>query len=256
MELIPVIGPGESFELSSTTDGCAVLVDKPTGWTSFDVVNKIRGVLRHLTGKKKIKVGHAGTLDPMASGLLLICIGPWTKKLNTLQGLDKSYCGTIKLGATTASYDAETPEENLSDLAGVRESGIVSAMMRLTGDIEQRPPIYSAIKVKGTAMYKLARKGKEVIPEPRSVNIRQFELTRFNSPFVDFVVHCSKGTYVRSLAHDLGQILGCGGYLVELRRTAIGPYDTSRLWKLDALVEAMQKAAVKTGEGMGNGIVS
>ncbi|MEL6275658.1 MAG: tRNA pseudouridine(55) synthase TruB, partial [Bacteroidota bacterium] len=202
--------------------GALLLVDKPKGWTSFDVVNKLRYAIRRLYGQKKFKVGHAGTLDPMATGLLVICTGKWTKRLEELQGLPKSYTGTIKLGATTPSYDAETDEEAQSPTGHLKKEDLQRTVAELTGEIKQVPPVFSAIKVDGQPLYKKARRGEKVRVKARTVTIHQFELTRIELPEVDFSIGCSKGTYIRSIAHDFGQILKCGGYLTGLRRTSIG----------------------------------
>lgn len=205
--------------------GLLLLVNKPVGWTSFDVVNKCRWLLRKRLGLKKFKVGHAGTLDPMATGLLLICTGNYTKRLQDLQGLDKGYSGTIRLGATTASYDADSPPEDLKPWDHLDLSTIRKAALPLTGDILQQPPIYSALKVDGKRAYTLARKGQEVTLAPRPVTIHQFDLKELQGPEVTFQVDCSKGTYIRSLAHDLGQALGCGAYLSSLQRDRIGSFN-------------------------------
>ena len=220
-------------------DGCMFLVDKPHGWTSFDVVNKLRYRIRKKLGVKKFKVGHAGTLDPMATGLLNICVGKWTKRLGELEGLGKTYTGTIALGASTPSFDAETevdshyPTQHL-DLAMLRQ-----AAEDFTGDIEQIPPMYSALKVDGQPLYKRARRGEMIEVKARPVTVHRFELTNFSGDSVDFVISCSKGTYIRSLAHDLGQAVGSGGYLTALRRTEVGPYHIDRAWQLDKLLETI-----------------
>lgn len=204
--------------------GALLLVDKPLNWTSFDVVNKIRFALRRLYGQKRFKVGHAGTLDPRATGLLVLCTGKWTKRLQELQGLPKSYTGTIRLGATTPSYDAETEVDRTYPIEHLTPEAITAAMERLTGDLDQLPPVFSAIKVDGKPLYKRARKGEEIEVKSRRVWVDRFAATGFELPDVHFAVDCSKGTYVRSLAFDLGKELNNGGYLAALRRTSIGPY--------------------------------
>lgn len=204
-------------------EGELLLVHKPLGWTSFDVVNKIRYALTRKTGKK-LKVGHAGTLDPLATGLLLICTGKMTKQIDSFTGLDKEYTGTFYLGATTPSYDSEHTPDATFETGHITESLLHNTTHQFTGKIQQVPPVYSAIKVDGTAAYIKARKGKEVKIQPREVTIHAFELTRVAMPEVDFRVHCSKGTYIRSLAHDFGKALGSGAYLKSLCRTAIGEY--------------------------------
>jgi tRNA pseudouridine55 synthase len=218
-------------------EGALFLVDKPLNWTSFDVVNKLRFALKKATGNKKIKVGHAGTLDPLATGLLLVCCGKYTKQIDNLQAMTKEYTGTIKLGAVTPSFDAETEESNTKPFGHLSEEAIKKATEQFLGEIEQIPPIYSAIKVDGKALYELARKGQEVEIKSRKISINSFEISSVNLPFVNFRVSCSKGTYIRSLAHDLGQELGCGGYLTALRRTKIGDYNVEDAWKLEDLVE-------------------
>ena len=221
--------------------GALLLVDKPEGWTSFDVVNKIRGTLRQVFNLPKNKVGHAGTLDPMATGLLLICTGKWTKKLGEFQGLDKEYTGIMTLGATTVSYDKETPEENPEPFAHLTTADIQNAIQKFTGEIEQKPPMYSAIKVEGKPLYKSARKGEEIEVESRRVTIHEFEITAVELPHVHFRVVSGKGTYIRSLAHDLGQMLGCGAYLSALRRTRIGMYRVADAWSIEELVDSLME---------------
>ncbi len=220
--------------------GTLLLIDKPQGWTSFDVVNKLRWAIRNLLKIKKIKVGHSGTLDPMATGLLMICTGKWTKQLHELQGLPKQYTGTITLGGETASYDKETEIVEKYSLENMTCDDVEGSMKEFLGDILQVPPMFSAIKVKGKPLYKLARKGESMTLEPRPVSIRRFDMTNCELPEVDFVVDCSKGTYVRSMAHDLGQKLGCGGYLSALRRTRVGDYKIEDAWKLDKLITAFE----------------
>jgi tRNA pseudouridine55 synthase len=221
------------------TEGCLLLVDKPMGWTSFDVVNKLRWAIRKHLGLRKIKVGHAGTLDPMATGLLNICTGKWTKRLEELQGLDKSYTGTITLGATTPSYDAETEIDATYPTEHITEEKISAAVASLTGPLAQLPPIYSAIKVDGQPLYKKARKGEVVEVKARAITVHSFEITRIALPEVDFVISCSKGTYIRSLAYDLGKNLGSGGYLSALRRTVVGPYQIEKAWTVEELLQLL-----------------
>lgn len=229
--------------------GATLLVDKPQGWTSFDAVNIIRGRLRKLLGIKKIKVGHAGTLDPMATGLLIICTGKATKTLADHQGLDKVYTGTIRLGATTPSYDAETPIDEVFPVDHIDEAAIEKARRQFLGDILQVPPMFSAIKVDGQPLYKKARKGETVDIQARPVHIFSFELTDIrlatteNEPYpeLDFRLHCSKGTYVRSLAYDLGQALDSGAYLTALRRTRVGDFSIEHAWELEDLVDTLEE---------------
>lgn len=221
----------------SLIDGTCLLVDKPQSWTSFDVVNKIRIGLKHNLGLKNIKVGHAGTLDPMATGLLIICTGKSTKKLAEYQGLPKEYTGTITLGATTPSYDAETEPDAIFPIDHINDEMLEAARQQFVGELEQLPPMFSAIKVDGQPLYKKARQGIMVEVSPRPVTIYEFEFTRVALPEIDFRVKCSKGTYIRSLAFDLGKALNSGGYLSALRRTKVGNFNIEKAWNLEDLVE-------------------
>ena len=199
-------------------EGQVVLIDKPMQWTSFDVIRRIR----HLIKVKK--VGHAGTLDPMATGLLIICTGKFTKKINEYMAREKEYTGTFNLGATTPTYDLESKPENFRSLEHISPELIKDMTKNFLGEIMQVPPAHSAIKVEGKRVYELARKGKEVKLEPRKVYINEFEITLIELPVVHFRVVCSTGTYIRSLAKDFGEGLACGGYLSSLRRTRIGEF--------------------------------
>lgn len=216
--------------------GATLLVDKPKEWTSFDVVNKIRYHLRSKTGVKKIKVGHAGTLDPLATGLLIICTGKFTKKLADFQGLGKTYSGTISLGATTPSFDAETEIDNHYPTDHITTELLEEKRKTFIGPLEQFPPMYSAIKVDGEPLYKKARKGIVVEVKARPVEIKAFDLTRVELPEVDFHVDCTKGTYIRSLAYDFGKALDSGGYLTALRRDSIGHFQLKDAWNLEELI--------------------
>lgn len=221
--------------------GEMLLVDKPLDWTSFDVVNKIRYALKQKLEIKKIKVGHAGTLDPKATGLLIICTGKATKTLDSYQGLGKTYTGTITLGATTPSYDTETevdqtyPTEHIDDLL------LDKTREQFVGDLEQFPPIFSAIKKDGVRLYHKARKGEKVEVKARPIKIYEFDFSFVELPKVGFTVSCSKGTYIRSLAYDFGKLLGSGGYLSELRRTQIGTHLVSDAWQLEDLIKAIRE---------------
>lgn len=188
---------GTDFE-----NGQVLLIDKPLEWTSFDVVNFIRSFLRKIYSLKKLKVGHAGTLDPLATGLLIICTGKKTKEIDGYQGMDKVYTGTMHFGATTPSYDGETEIDKEFDISGIESSELIGLSKSFIGEIEQVPPSFSAIKVKGKRAFELARKNKEVILKSRKVFIKSFELTKVDLPNIDFLVECSKGTYIRSLVHD------------------------------------------------------
>ena len=216
--------------------GSMLLVDKPEGWTSFDVVNKIRFALRRSFQVKKIKVGHAGTLDPAATGLLIVCIGKMTKQISTFQDLEKTYEGTIILGATTPTFDRESDIDQTYPIHHISELDVKNTAPKFIGAIDQKPPIYSAIKKDGVRLYHLARKNKQVDIPSRPVVIHQFHIVEVDLPQVGFKVVCSKGTYIRSLAYDFGRALESGAYLGALRRTAIGEYSVADAWNLDDLI--------------------
>jgi tRNA pseudouridine55 synthase len=221
----------DAFDFTPDTGGL-VLVDKPLTWTSFDVVGKLRGAMRIAAGRK-IKVGHAGTLDPLASGLLILAYGPFTKKLPLITGAEKTYTGTITLGSTTPSYDLETPTEPGGPWEQLDEATIRAAFAQFLGTIEQRPPNYSAKRFEGERAYFLARDSERahlVEMKPVSVVVSALDVTAIRGNEVDFEVHVSKGTYIRSLAHDIGQVLGCGAHLSALRRTRIGDYDVENAY--------------------------
>ncbi|MGB1204860.1 MAG: tRNA pseudouridine(55) synthase TruB [Chitinophagales bacterium] len=215
--------------------GETLLVNKPLDWTSFDVVNKIR----YSSGIRK--VGHAGTLDPRASGLLIVCIGrKATRQIDTYQGFDKVYEGSFYLGARTASFDAETEILETFDISHITAEDIVKKSQTFLGVSQQVAPIYSALKVNGTPMYKSARKGIAVKPKTRMVRIEAFDITKIELPYIHFRIHCGKGTYIRSIANDLGEALGVGAYLASLRRTKIGEFDVKDAWELPILVTALK----------------
>lgn len=220
-------------------EGQVLLIDKPLEWTSFQVVNKVRWLIRKRFNIKKIKVGHAGTLDPLASGLLILCTGKFTKQIETYQAQEKEYTGTFTLGATTPSYDLETEIDQRFDLEALSEEKIREATHRFIGDIEQQPPVFSAIKKDGKRLYELARKGQEVDVPSRVITITEFELTRIELPEVDFRVVCSKGTYIRSLAHDFGKALDNGAYLSQLRRTRIGEFSVTNAQTIEAFESSL-----------------
>lgn len=221
--------------------GATLLVDKPMEWTSFDVVNKIRYALRKALNVRKIKVGHAGTLDPLATGLLIICTGKSTKKIETYQSQYKVYDGSFRLGATTPSYDAETEINEVFPVEQLTSDMIYDNVAHFIGEIDQVPPMFSAIKVDGQALYKKARKGEAIKIKSRRVTIHDFKITNIRLPEVDFEVKCSKGTYIRSLAYDFGQKLDNGAYLTKLRRTQIGEHSLKDAWELDALIAHIQE---------------
>ena len=214
--------------------GQVLLIDKPLQWTSFDVVRRIR----HLIRVKK--VGHAGTLDPLATGLLIICTGKFTKKINEYMAREKEYTGTFTLGATTPTYDLESKPENFKSLDNISEGKIKSATKSFLGEIMQVPPAHSAIKVEGKRVYELARKGKEVKLEPRKLFVREFEITAIELPVVHFRVVCSTGTYIRSLANDFGEALICGAYLSSLRRTRIGEFKIEDAFSMEGFEDYLK----------------
>lgn len=202
--------------------GEVLLIDKPYDWTSFDVVNKLKSLLKYHLGIKKIKMGHAGTLDPLATGLLIVCTGGFTKKIDEYQEQEKEYTGTMILGATTPSYDMETQVDKTFDISRISDKDIYEAAKTFIGNIQQVPPAYSAKKIGGERAYEFARKGIEVTMKAREILIKEFVITNILLPEISFRVVCSKGTYIRSLAKDLGEKLGNGAYLSQLRRTRIG----------------------------------
>ncbi len=216
--------------------GEIVLIDKPTSWTSFDVVNKIRHTL-HIK-----KVGHAGTLDPSATGLLIIAFGKKTKELSKFEGLDKSYTGTILLGSRTPSMDGETEVIEKKDFSFVTEERLVAVRDTFLGESFQLPPMYSAVKHKGKKLYELARKGKEVERKPRKIFIYDFQITGINLPEVHFEITVSKGTYIRVVADELGEKLGCGAYLSSLRRTAIGNFSVDEAFKINEFTDLIKES--------------
>ena len=199
-------------------DGRVLLINKPLHWTSFDVVRKLRSTLQIK------KIGHAGTLDPLATGLLIVCTGKFTKKINEYMAQEKEYTGSFILGAVTPTYDLESEPQEQKDISSLNESMLHDATKKFIGEIEQLPPMYSAIKKDGVALYELARRGEVVELKPRKIVIQSFEITNIDLPIVHFKVVCSTGTYIRSLANDYGAALGCGGYLASLCRTRIGQF--------------------------------
>ena len=203
---------------NSFAEGKVLLIDKPLEWTSYDVIRKLRKIINIK------KIGHAGTLDPLATGLLIVCNGKFTKKINEYMAQEKEYTGAVTLGAVTPTYDRESEPVNKKSLEGITEEMIKEKTKEFTGEILQTPPIHSAIKQNGKPVYLMARKGIDVILEPRKITIKEFKITRIDLPVISFKVVCTTGTYIRSLANDFGLALGCGGYLSELRRTRIGNF--------------------------------
>lgn len=219
--------------------GDLFLFDKPKKWTSFDVVNKVRRSISRSIGRR-IKVGHAGTLDPLASGLLLLAFGRNTKQIRQFQGLDKTYEGIMKLGATTPCYDSEMEENQQFPTDHIDEALILAESKNFIGEIHQAVPIFSAVKVDGKRLYELARKGEAAPVKSRDVFVHKFDIDKVEMPLVEFTVKCSKGTYIRSLANDLGAKLNSGAYLTELRRTDIGIFSVKDAWQIDKFVSAMK----------------
>jgi tRNA pseudouridine55 synthase len=223
-------------------EGQVLLVDKPLEWTSFQVVNKVRWLIRKQFQLKKIKVGHAGTLDPLATGLLILCTGKFTKKIDTYQAQEKEYTGTFTLGATTPSYDLETEIDQTFDLSEITSEQIREAAKQFVGDIEQQPPVFSALKQDGKRLYEFARSGQEVEIPSRKIHIAAFEITSIDLPKVAFRVVCSKGTYIRSLAHDFGKALHNGAHLSALRRTRIGEFSVADAISISEFEAALKNA--------------
>ncbi|HPT01575.1 MAG TPA: tRNA pseudouridine(55) synthase TruB [Bacteroidales bacterium] len=223
--------------------GEIILVNKPYRWTSFDVIGALRSFFKKELAMPKVKIGHAGTLDPLATGLMILCTGKATKRIEEFMGLEKEYTGTFVLGASTASFDLEKPVDQVFPTEHITDGMIADVVSSLTGDIMQVPPIFSAIKINGKRAYKSARKGADLELQPRSVNVREFEITRLAMPEVDFRIVCSKGTYIRALARDFGQALGSGAYLSALCRTRIGPYRLADAYEIEQFKELLRKEA-------------
>lgn len=222
--------------------GELLLVNKPYKWTSFDVVGKLRNSFKPL----KLKVGHAGTLDPLATGLLIICTGKMTKQIDTFQAEEKEYTGTLVLGATTPSYDMETEPDQTFDVSNLTDDAIRNACAAFTGDIQQYPPAHSAVKIDGERLYEKARRGEEVELRLRNVTITEFEITRIELPEVDFRVVCSKGTYIRSLVNDFGKALNNGAYLSKLTRTRSGNFHVDNAWEVMELVSFIKAESAQS----------
>ena len=213
-----------SLSKKSVEEGVVILINKEKNWTSFDVVKKIKNLIREKFDLKKIKVGHAGTLDPLATGLLIICTGKYTKKISEIQNLKKTYSGEITLGAKTPSFDLETEIDEKFDLLNITHEKIHDVSKTFLGETFQKPPLFSAIKVKGERLYKKARRGEKVNIKKRKVAVDNFEINKINLPKFEFIIKCSKGTYIRSIANDFGLKLKNGGYLSQLNREKIGEY--------------------------------
>jgi len=225
-------------------NGQIIIVDKPLGWTSFQVVNKLRWAIRQKFRIKKIKVGHAGTLDPLATGLLIVCTGKFTKKINEFQSELKEYTGTITLGATTPSYDLETEIDQVFPTNHITKKNIQEASRTFLGKIQQTPPLYSAIKKDGIRLYELARKGENTEINSREIEIFSFDITQIEIPEVKFRIVCSKGTYIRSIANDFGKALQSGAHLTALRRTKSGDFDLSNAVSPEEFAETIKKISL------------
>ena len=220
-------------------DGQLLLIDKPLEWTSFQVVNKLRWHIRQAYNLKKIKVGHAGTLDPLATGLLIICTGKMTKQIDTFQGQIKTYTGTFVLGSTTPSYDLETAIDQEFPTAHITPELIHQTTQQFLGEIDQFPPVFSALKKEGKRLYEFARAGEAVKIDSRKVTINEFKITKIEGLTIDFSVTCSKGTYIRSLAYDFGKALESGAHLSELRRTKIGDFSVEKAISIDEFISEL-----------------
>lgn len=232
----------EDLQTIDFAEGAVLLIDKPLDWTSFDAVRKIRNLI------KIKKVGHAGTLDPLASGLLIVCTGKFTKRINEYMAQEKEYTGTFTLGATTPTYDLESEPVNIQSIDHLSVTDIENATAGFLGEIDQVPPIHSAIKIDGKRVYELARKGVDVKLEPRKITIKEFEVDASALPIVSFRVVCTTGTYIRSLANDFGAALGCGGYLSSLRRTRIGAFTTEEAVTMETFEKVMRERKAKASD--------
>ena len=225
--------------LEKYNEGQTLLIDKDLEWTSFDIVKKIRSVT------KEKNVGHAGTLDPLATGLLVLCTGKNTKKINDIQNQNKEYTGEFTLGKTTSSHDLETEFIESNDLDGVTEEKINDLRKNFIGEQFQRPPRFSAVKVKGKRAYQFARKNENIEIKEKKINIHEFKISEINLPNISFMISCTKGTYIRSIARDFGKALGCGAVLTKLRRTKIGEFDVKDALKIDDFVNKINKEKIE-----------
>ncbi len=222
------------------SEGEVLLFDKPYEWTSFDLVNNVRYFIRNKLDYPKLKIGHAGTLDPLATGLLILCTGKYTKKIDDYQAQEKEYTGTFTIGATTPSYDMEKEVDKTYDYSHVTEELIKAAAKKFTGTFQQTPPIFSAVKIKGKRAYDYARNNEEVVIKSKEITISEFEITKINLPEVNFRIVCTKGTYIRALARDFGETLNCGSYLSALCRTRIGEFKLEDAFEVEAFKKMFQ----------------
>ena len=230
------------FTKEAFLSGQVILIDKPLNWTSFQVVNKVRWLIKKNIGIKKIKVGHAGTLDPLATGLLILCCGKMTKEIERFQGQEKTYSGTFQLGATTPSYDLETEIDKTYPIDHINPALIEKTKAQFMGEIDQYPPVFSALKKEGKRLYEYARKGEQVEISSRKVKVSVFSIDTSALPTISFEVSCSKGTYIRSLAHDFGQALESGAYLSSLCRERIGDFHLKNAMSMEAFEAEINKA--------------
>ena len=229
------------YSKDSFLEGELLLINKPIGWTSFQIVNKIRWLIKSQYDLKKIKVGHAGTLDPLAEGLLILCTGKWTKKIDEFQGQDKLYSGIFYIGATTPSFDLETEINSRQSIEHIDENILLESTNKFIGDQFQIPPIYSAIKQNGKKLYEYARKGETIELKKRKINISEFKITKIELPKVHFKVKCGKGAYIRSLANDYGLELKSGAYLYKLKREGIGDFNIKDAISIDEFAKIINK---------------
>ena len=232
-----IITPNQINKETDFVSGALLLINKPPEWTSFDVVKKVRNLIKKKLQINKIKVGHAGTLDPLATGLLIVCTGKFTKRIDKIQGQEKCYTGYFTLGASTPSFDLETKVNQTFETAHITKQLLEEVVKQFEGEINQIPPIFSALKKDGERLYKLVRKNKKVEIESRKVTIHSFKITKINMPEVSFKISCSKGTYIRSIANDFGKALNSGAHLSELCRTKIGEYDLKQAANIKELEE-------------------
>lgn len=236
----------QKFNSEKLQEGQIFLINKPMGWTSFQVVNKIRWHLKNTTGLKKLKVGHAGTLDPLATGLLLICTGKKTKIISTLQDSEKEYTGTFKLGATTPSFDLETEIDKTFNIEHITRELIENTTKQFLGRIQQRPPLFSALKKDGKRLYEYARSGKAIDIAKRNVTIFKFKITKIELPNLYFLIRCSKGTYIRSLAYDFGKAISSGAHLSALQRTQSGGYELKDAYTMESVLNNNSHINIKS----------
>jgi tRNA pseudouridine55 synthase len=236
----------ENFNAEELLEGKIFLIDKPLGWTSFQVVNKIRWHLKNTTGLKKLKVGHAGTLDPLATGLLIICTGKKTKTISSLQDTEKEYLGTFTLGATTPSYDMETEIDQTYTTDHITPQLIEKTKGLFIGDIQQQPPLFSALKKDGKRLYEYARAGETTAIAKRNITISKFEITRIELPDLDFLIRCSKGTYIRSIAHDFGKSIASGAHLSALQRTQSGRFELKDAYTMESVLNYNSDINIKS----------